>query len=190
MQFFCIAGIFGLILCIMADNYLEKKMAEHLSGAAKSAGSVLRRPGSAVFAFGRPPVFVDSDDINNCERVLRRLGEAGARVCFCGEGKAGQLLAQNTATCCAGRTFELALAAAVKRHGVPEVYIAIGCEPAVAAEHCRASGAKRAICIGPDTFACDGVTVHHIHPECKDIASAALFLCLPEAEWLQATEIH
>lgn len=174
----------------MADNYLENKMAEHRAGAGRGSVTVLRKAGTAVFAFGRPAVFVDFGPEADAEALLRRLGEAGAHVCFAAEGASGQRLAQRTAACCAGADFTKAIKAMQTRYGAPEIYVAAGVEASTAHEHCLATGARRAVCVDCEAFSADGVTVHSVAADCADVPSAVLFLCLPQAAQLPAVSLR
>ncbi len=84
----------------MADNYLENKMDEHRRAQAsgRPASSYKGAPRRQIFNehFERRRIFVCDGLSERGQAIVRRLGEAGARVAFAGiDRRAGTALAQS-----------------------------------------------------------------------------------------------
>lgn len=85
----------------MADNYLENKMDEHRRAQAsgRSASSYKGAARRQIFNehFERRRIFVCDGLSERGQAIVRRLGEAGARVAFAGaDRRAGTVLAQSS----------------------------------------------------------------------------------------------
>lgn len=71
----------------MADNYLEKQMADYRSGRLNRTRAITTAP----------RVFIISDDFAKTEQMVRQYRTLGYRTAFtCKDAKAGAILAQTT----------------------------------------------------------------------------------------------
>lgn len=84
----------------MADNYLEKRMEEHLRGAAMAPRHLSpsgQRPGMLTVKFPRRRILVIGSSMALATIAVGTLSSAGCRVSFCDSNrKEGTALAQST----------------------------------------------------------------------------------------------
>lgn len=96
----------------MADNYLEKRMADHVSGAG-ARRSTRRRSGYAEIKFPAQSILLAEADCAAGEALLTAFSQAGIPVGFtCADRSCGSRIAQS----CGGRFYPMDTDEAIKAH--------------------------------------------------------------------------